>query len=200
MSGPAAPSLAGMAWHCYFGVPTNMSLFHQVFPGADQIVDECSPEIRPLYTAEFLIASLRNWASTVALWNLALDPQGGPVQLPNTGCSRCNGVITVNEHTHTARFDKKFFQLGQVSKFVAPGAFRIDSPSFVTYTATSRGFASASPGLDDVAFVNPDGSKVLVAHNNTPATAAFTVQTRGRYFSYRLPGWAMATFVWDRPG
>jgi glucosylceramidase len=188
-----------MAWHCYFGLPSNMTLFHQLFPSVDQIVDECSPEIRPLFTAEFLIASLRNWASTVALWNLALDPEGGPVQPPNTGCQRCNGVITVSEQNHTARLDKKFFQLGQVSKFVAPGAFRVDSPSFVTYAATARGFASASPGLDDVAFVNPDGSKVLVAYNNTPATAAFSVQTRGRYFGYRLPGWAMATFVWDRP-
>jgi glucosylceramidase len=96
-SGPAASLLAGIAWHCYFGSPTDMVWFHQTYPGADQLVDECSPEIRPLFTAEFLISSLRSWASSVALWNLALDPAGGPVQPPNSGCAGCNGVITVDE-------------------------------------------------------------------------------------------------------
>jgi glucosylceramidase len=199
-SSPAASSLAGIAWHCYFGSPTDMIWFHQTYPGADQLVDECSPEIRPLFTAEFLISSLRNWASSVALWNLALDPAGGPVQPPNSGCPHCSGVVTVDERTHTVRFEKKFFQLGQVSKFVQPGAFRIDSPNFVTYTLTPRDFATASPGLDDVAFLNPDGSKVLVAYNNNPFAVSLAVRTRGRYFGYRLPGWTMATFVWDRPG
>jgi glucosylceramidase len=199
LSGPAASSLAGLAWHCYFGSPAYMTSYHQTYPGADQLVDECSPEIRPLFTAEFLISSLRNWASSVALWNLALDPAGGPVQPPNSGCLRCGGVITVDERTHTVRFDKKFFQLGQVSKFVHPGAFRIDSPNFVSYALTPRDFPTVSPGLDDVAFLNPDGSKVLVAYNNHPFAVPLAVETRGRYFGYRLPGWAMATFVWDRP-
>jgi hypothetical protein len=89
--------------------------------------------------------------------------------------------------------------LGQLSKFVQPGAFRIDSPHFVSYTVTPRDFATASPGLDDVAFLNPDGSKILVAYNNDRSPVSFAVRSRGRYFAYRLRGWAMATFVWDRP-
>lgn len=199
LSGSAAPSLAGLAWHCYFGSPANMSRFHDAFPAFDQIVDECSPEIRPLFTAEYLIASLRNWASSVALWNLALDPQGGPVESPNVGCPGCSGVLTIDERNHTVAFSKRYFQLGQVSRFVQTGAVRIDSTSFVTYSVTPRNFATASRGLDDVAFLNPDGSKVLVAYNNAARPDTVVVQSGRRYFSYRMPGWAMATFTWDRP-
>ena len=42
-SGPAAPDLSGIAWHCYFGSPNVMSDLHQTAPGLDQIVTECSP-------------------------------------------------------------------------------------------------------------------------------------------------------------
>ena len=195
--GPAAADLAGISWHCYFGSPTVMSRFHRAHPAMDQIVNECSPEIRPLGTPEFLISSLRNWASSVAVWNLALDPNGGPVQPPNTGCTGCDGVVTISERTRTARFSQKYFQLGQVSRFVQPGAVRIDSGSFVRYGVNAVNMAVASPGLDDVAFLNPDGSKVLVAYDNSTSSVSFAVKTRGRYFAYRLTPWTMASFVWD---
>ena len=80
-SGPATGDLAGIAWHCYFGSPSKMSQLHSTAPRLNQIVDECSPEIRAFGTPEFLISSLRNWASVVAVWNVALNPQGGPVQV-----------------------------------------------------------------------------------------------------------------------
>jgi glucosylceramidase len=199
LGSPAASNLAGIAWHCYFGEPQNMDAFQAAYPAIDQIVDECSPEIRPLPTPEFLISSLRHWATAVAVWNVALDPAGGPVQPPNSGCTGCTGLITVSEHNHALRLGPKYYQLGQVSKFVAPGAVRIGSPSFVTYGVTASNIAVASPGLDDVAFLNPDGSKVLVTYNNGAGAAAFAVETDGRYFTYRLAPGAMATFVWDRP-
>ena len=155
-------------------------------PGLDQIVDECSPEIRPFGTPEFLISSLRNWASTVAVWGLALDPQGGPIQAGNN-CPGCRGVVTINPQTQTVTFPAKYYQLGQVSAFVQPGATRIDSPSFVTYGVNSSNIETVSPGLDDVAFLNPDGSKALIAYNNSTAPISFAVQSNGRYFSYTIP-------------
>lgn len=190
---PAASDLAGLSWHCYGGSPTTMSQFHAQYPSMDQIVDECSPEIRPLNTAETVISSLRNWAGAVAVWNIALDPQGGPVQPPNSGCSGCTGVVTVSEAAHAVGFNLKYYQLGQVSKFVQPGAYRIASNNFVSYSSV------ASAGLDDVAFQNPDGSKALIAYNNSTEPRSFAVKADRRYFNYSLPAHAMATFVWDRP-
>jgi glucosylceramidase len=195
LSGPAAGDLTGISSHCYFGSPSAMSQLHDSAPGLDQIADECSPEIRDVGVPEYLISTLRNWASVAAVWNVALDPQGGPHGTAY-GCPGCAGVVTIDEQSHTVSFSSEYYQLGQVSAFVQPGAIRIDSPSFVTYRVNRSGFETASRGLDDVAFQNPDGSLVLIAHNNSSAPITFAVDSNGHYFTYTLPSTAMTTFVW----
>ena len=194
-SGPAAGDLSGIAWHCYFGSPSVISQLHQTAPALDQIVDECSPEIRAFGTPEFMISTLRNWASVVATWNVALDPQGGPKQTAN-GCPGCTGLVTIDEQTHTVSFGAEYYQLGQVSAFVQPGAARIDSQNLVSYSVNSSNIETVTAGLDDVAFLNPDGSRVLVAYNNSTAPISFGVESDGRYFAYTIPAQAMTTFVW----
>ena len=195
LSSQAAGALAGIAWHCYGGLPTVMSASHAQAPGDGQIVTECAQGIEPYPVPEVLIGSLRNWASVVTLWNLALDPAGGPVQPPNSGCPRCTGEVTINESTHTVTFRLSYFQLGQVSAFVEPGATRIGSNSFVSYYRSPNKYG-ASPGLDDVAFVDPDGTRVLVAYNNSTTPIRFGVSWNGRGFGYSLPAQATVTFSW----
>ena len=195
-SGPAAGDLTGIAWHCYFGSPTVMTQLRQSAPGLDQIADECSPEIRNFGTPEYLISALRNWASVVATWNLALDPQGGPHGTAY-GCPGCTGVVTIDEQSHTVSFSSEYYQLGQLSAFVQPGAVRIDSPNFVTYGLNSSNIETVSPGLDDVAFQNPDGSTVLIAYNNSSAPITFATDSNARYFTYTIPPHAMTTFTWQ---
>ncbi|MBV9804688.1 MAG: hypothetical protein JO130_15915, partial [Solirubrobacterales bacterium] len=191
----AAPDLAGIAWHCYFGSPNVMTQLEQSAPGVDQIVDECSPEIRGFGTPEFLISALRNWASVVSVWTAATDPSGGPIQSGND-CGGCRGLVTIDENAHTATLRTEYYQLGQVSAFVQPGAQRIDSQSFVTYGVNGSNIETVSSGLDDVAFLNPDGTKVLVAYDNSTSPISFAVETDGRYFTYTIPAQAMTTFVW----
>jgi glucosylceramidase len=48
----------------------------------------------------------------------------------------------------------------------------------------------------DVAFRNPDGSTVLVAHNENDNPQAFAVREGDQEFGYILPGGALATFTW----
>ena len=191
----AGPDLAGISWHCYFGSPTVMSQLEQTHPGVDQIINECSPEIRGFGTPEFLISTLRNWASVVAAWSIALEPNGQPIQTPNS-CGGCRGLVSVEPSTGAVTYRTEYYQFGQVSAFVQPGAHRIDSPNFVTYGTNGSNIETISTGLDDVAFLNPDGSKVLVAYNNSSAPIAFGVQSDGSYFSYTIPAGAMTTFVW----
>ena len=146
--------------------------------------------------AEAMIGSFRAWASAVGLWNLALDPAGGPVQQPNRGCPRCTGIVAVDEQTHAVTYGLNYYQLGQVSKFVSPGAVRIASNSFVSNFRTPTGVYGATPGLDDVAFRNPDGSIALVADNSSGSRLRFVVAADGRSFRYALPPRTTATFVW----
>jgi glucosylceramidase len=195
LSGPAQPSLSGIAWHCYGGM-NDMSTLHEEFPEVDQLVSECSPGITPYSAAETAIDATRNWASAVALWNLALDPSGGPVQPPNSGCRGCTPLITVSEQTHQASLHLNYYQFGQVSKFVQPGAFRVASSRFVSDYQSATGPYGVTPGLDDVAFLNPNGTKVVVVDNNSVISKPFAIGWRSRYFSYTLPRKAVVTFVW----
>jgi glucosylceramidase len=195
-SGPAGADLSGISWHCYFGSPNVMTQQHEATPGLDQLIDECSPEIRGFGTPEFLISSLRNWASAVSVWSVALEPNGQPIQAGNA-CPGCLGPVTINPQTQAITLRPEYYQLGQVSAFVQPGATRIDSPSLVTYGLNASNIETVSAGLDDVAFQNPDGSKVLVAYNDSSSPTTFAVDSGGRYFTYTLPGFAMTTFVWN---
>jgi glucosylceramidase len=192
----AGRDLAGIAWHCYFGNPNVMTQLQQQAPGLDQIIDECSPEIRTFGTSEFLISTLRNWASVDAIWSIALDPNGNPIQTPNS-CGGCRGAVSIDQGTGNVTFLPEYYELGQVSAFVQPGATRIDSPNFVTYTTSGFSPETVSSGLDDVAFLNPDGSKVLIANNNSSAPITFGVASNGSYFTYTIPAGAMTTFVWQ---
>ena len=198
--GPAGRALSGISWHCYFGAPGVMSTLRQAAPSLDEIVDECSPGlITPTPTSEIVIASLRNWASTVALWNLALDPHGGPVQVPNHGCPGCVGLARIDEGSGAVSLTRSYYQLGQASAFIAPGAQRIAATHFVSYVYPRSGVNVVTPGLDDVAVRNPDGSIVLVAYDNAPFTVHFAVRWRGRALTSALAPGATATFVWNRP-
>jgi glucosylceramidase len=190
-------TLTGLAWHCYRGSPTMMRGVHAASPGIQQIVDECATgggDIWP--TSELLISSFRNYANAVALWNLALDPEGGPVESPNSGCQSCTGLVTINEQTGTYTLSKDFYELGQLSHFVQPGAVRIASNHFVSYNLTPKYQTVVSPGLDDVAFENPNGSRVLFAYNNSTVPISFDLEWKGSAVSYTIPAGATTTFNW----
>lgn len=193
LASPAGADLAGIAYHCYAGSPQVMSQFHRQDPGLQEWVTECTTQqaFATWIPSELEISSLRNWASVVDTWNLALDQNGGPVQAPNSACQGCTGLVTVNQLTHQVSYNQGFYQLGQLSKFLKPGAVRIGSNHFVQY-----GLNGPSPGLDDVAFRNPDGSEALLAYNNSSATARFAVVWHGKSFFYALPAGATATFSW----
>jgi glucosylceramidase len=188
LAGPAASALGGIAFHCYDGLG-QMSALHRQYPSEDIIMDECSPGIIPYPAAEVPIDATRNWASRVQLWNLALDPGRGPYETL-WGCPGCTGIVTVDERAHTPTFGLNYFQYGQTTKYVHSGAVRIFSTRHV-----SDGYG-ITRGVDNVAFVNPDGSKVLVAYNNRVRAARLAVRWRGRYLNWRLPGHGTVTFIW----
>jgi glucosylceramidase len=198
----AGPELSGIAWHCYAGNVHRMSTFHVLMPRLDQVVSECaSGRLTPGPPAELEIAAARNWASAVVLWNIALDPLGGPVQPPNFGCAGCIGLATVDERTHSYRLSRDYYQLGQASRYVAPGAVRIASNTFVRdkFANVNLSGGYTTPGLDDVAFLDPDGARVLLTYNSGRSPVGFAVRWRGSYFSYTLASGATATFRWS-PG
>jgi glucosylceramidase len=196
-TGAQRRAISGIAWHCYFGSPVVMGTQHGATPQWDEIVDECAPGIIPFPVSEVMISSVREWASSVTLFNIAEDTHGGPAQPPNHGCPGCEPLATVNAQTNSYELSRSYFELAQMSRFVRPGAVRIGSEDFVTYSYTRPGVNFYGAGLDDVALHNPDGSIVLVTYNNSRAPITFTVDWKGKYFRYTLPSRSTATFLWN---
>jgi glucosylceramidase len=191
-----------MAWHCYAGNVDEMSSLHALAPRLAEVVSECtSGRLTPGPPAQLEIAAARNWAGAVVLWNIALDPRGGPVEPPNWGCGGCIGLVRVDERTHQYRLSRDYYQLGQASRYVRPGAVRIGSNTFVSdqNTYLRRRGSYTTPGLDDVAFLDPDGTRVLLAYNSGRSPVRFAIRWRGSYFTYTLAPGSMATFRWSPP-
>jgi glucosylceramidase len=200
LNSPARRLISGAAWHCYGG-EDRISVFHRRFPGAENLLSECAPEISPYAPAEAVIDAMRNWASAFDLWNTALDQDGGPVEEPDAGCPNCMGLVTINDGAEplgdkpAPRFTSSFYQLGQFSKFVQRGAVRVSTPRWV-HDKGPRSRPAVSPGVDNVAFVNPNGTRVLVAFNNSDRSYRFGVEWHSLRFEYTLRGGATVTFVW----
>jgi glucosylceramidase len=178
--------LSGVAWHCYVGNPAVMDQMHEAYPSLEQEETECSTGphgIAPLSTFEVALQSMQHWASSALLWNIALDPAGGPKI--GHGCERCVGLMTVDTKQDRAQFINEAIQLGHFSKFVRPGARHIG--------ATSRD----PQGIEYVAFQNPDMTLVMVVRNSSSQTQTFTVQTsNGTGFTTTLSAGAIATYTW----
>ncbi|HEY3483703.1 MAG TPA: ricin-type beta-trefoil lectin domain protein [Streptomyces sp.] len=186
----AGNNVAGSAWHCYGGNPSGQSTVHNAQPTKDIFFTECSGTESGNTFADSLrwqgtnlaIGATRNWARTVTTWNMALDAGHGPVI---GSCTNCTGVVTTNGSNVT--YNAEYYVLGHLSKFVQPGAVRIDSTGY------------GDGGIQNVAFRNPDGTIVLVALN-TGGTQNFQVSYGGQSFGYSLAGGAMATFTWPGTG
>jgi glucosylceramidase len=198
LTSPAKRYIYGTAYHCYYGDPGAQSDLHAQFPTKPIFFTECSgsqssdPSQTFSDTLKFDARTLeigtpRNWAKSVVNWNLALNPDGGPHV---GGCGTCTGIVTIADDGTVTR-DAEYYALGHLSRFVRPGAQRIASTSFGTPAWNGQ--------ISDVAFRNPDGSTVLVAHNENDDPRAFSVSENGQSFDYTLPGGALATFVWQHP-
>jgi glucosylceramidase len=193
LADPEARShLAGTAYHCYFGDPERQTVLHDAHPDKDVYLTECSPsrsqdpattfaDTLHWHTRQLTVWGMRHWSRSVIAWNLALDPAGGP---HNGGCDTCFGVVSIDPVTGAFTRTANYYSLGHASRFVRPGAARIES------TATAGSVAT-------VAFANPGGSIVVIAVNDDwgTGTQRFGVRVGGHAFSYALPAGAVATFT-----
>lgn len=186
----AAAYIDGVAFHCYGGDVANQSLIHDAYPDKNIWFTECSGGGWAVGFANNLswnirtlaIGNFRNWGNSMMLWNLALDENSGP---KNGGCQNCRGVVTVDQSSGEVTYNEEFYILGHLSKLVDPGAYRIESTAY----------REGQP--ENVAFLNPDGSLVLVVHATQDVT--FAVAWQGQHFDYTLPAGGVVTFKWNAP-
>lgn len=182
------PLFGGMAWHGYDeGSAAEQTTVHNMFPNIGTFDTEHSGGTwitnQQAEDMSNIIDYTRNWGQSVVKWSLAVDQNMGP---HNGGCGTCTGLITVHNgdsRSGQVDFTIEYYDMGQLTKFVKPGAFRVDS--------------TANTSVSNVAWQNPDGSKALVAYNTTGSTQTMNVNWGGEHFTYALPAATSATFTWS---
>ena len=181
------PLFGGIAWHGYFGDPSVGTQVHNQYPAVKQFSTEHSGGtwIGNQHNEDMadIVNYTRNWSGSLVKWSLALNQNMGP---HNGGCGTCTGLITVQEGGSRAGqvdYTIEYYTTGHLTKFVKPGAFRIDS--------------TANGTIQNVAWRNPDGSKALIAHNGGTSAQSVRVNWGGQSFVYTLPARTTATFTWQ---
>nr|WP_067060144.1 glycoside hydrolase family 30 beta sandwich domain-containing protein [Mucilaginibacter sp. L294] len=174
----------GSAFHLYGGNIEALTEVHNAFPDKNLYFTEQwvgAPgnfeENLNWHVNTLIIGATRNWARNVLEWNLAADASN----LPHTpgGCTECLGAITV-EHAITRNV--AYYIIGHASKFVPAGSVRIAS--------------TISGDLANVAFLTPQGKKVLIAINNGKNKASFNIRYKNAAAVCSLDAGAVGTFVW----
>lgn len=184
---------AGSAWHPYGGGYEKMTEIHNRYPDKDVWLTEAgsgtwigngSDSEQFANQMCHTIRSPRNWSKSVVFWNIALDQNASPKLANVDELNRNRGFLTIrSDSTDSVTRNTSYYSMGHTSKFVDPGAYRIESNSF-------------TDDIEDVAYKNPDGSKVVVLSNRTPNQKSVKVKWGSQSFTYTVPEKAAVTFKW----
>lgn len=182
----ANPFIDGSAFHLYGGEISALSAVHQAFPEKNIYFTEQWTGApgnmegdMPWHVKNLLIGAPRNWAKTVLEWNLTSNPELKP-HTDRGGCERCLGAVTVEGDTIVR--NPAYYVIAHASKFVEPGSVRIDS--------------NIIKELPNVAFLRPDGKKVLIVLNDSDTPLEFQIADKEKVFSAALNPGATGTWVW----
>lgn len=120
-----------------------------------------------------------NGVGSYFAWNMVLDETG-----LSTWKWRQNALITIDQATGKVTYNGEYYVMRHFSHYVKPGAKRV---------------LTTGPWGDKIAFVNPDGSTVIVIGNSTkqpqPVTLAVAGRADGDTLKATLPPRSINTFV-----
>lgn len=151
----------GVASHCYTGDYSQLKEFMKANPEIPTFQTECTASFSKdpaggsfrWWQEKQAVDAIRDGTRGALAWNICLDQKGEP---RNNGCWGCQGMVTIDQTKKKKPelvYNEEYFALAQTSKYLKRGAVRIDSSD------------SKEKGIVNVAFINPDGSRVVVMRN-----------------------------------
>ncbi len=163
-----------------------MSKAHDAHPDAQMYWTEGGPDYtRPDYLTDWAnwgktySQVVRNWCQAITGWNLALDERGRP----NIGPFPCGGMVSIHSETKEIKRSGQYWAFAHFSRNVRRGAKRIQSEC-------------KAVGIDQVAFENPDGQKVLIITNSGESKSVLLRQAN-RLAEFPLTPDSIATLTWS---
>ncbi len=164
----AAKYVWGVGFHWYVAdLFDNVQRVHDAWPDKHLLLTEGCQEGGP-HLGEWalgeryghaMIEDLNHWSVGWVDWNMVLNQQAGPNHVGNYASS----PIIANTDTGEITYQSSFYYIGQFSRFIRPGAVRILA-------------APTSDSLETTAFVNTDGSTVVVVMNRTEVPVRFELR------------------------
>lgn len=174
-----------IAFHGYVGTADMMSRVHNEFPHAEIYWTEGGPDFtQPDYATDWanwgkiFTEALRNWCRSITGWNLALDEKGRP----NIGPFSCGGMVTIHSQTREITRSGQYWAFAHFSRNIQRGARRFES-------------SATLPGVEHVAFENPDGRKVLILTNPGDATTV-TLKLADKITNVSLAKSSLNSLLW----
>ena len=175
----------GSAFHLYLGEVEALSKVHDVHPDKNLYFTEqwtsgkgdFGGDLR-WHTKNLIIGATRNWSKVVLEWNLAADEDFNP-HTEDGGCDLCQGALTISDKVTR---NVSYYIIAHASKFVTTGSVRIASKNV--------------DNLYNVAFLRPDGKKVLIVLNENETPKTLTIQQGGKLIKSEMKAGTVATYIW----
>ncbi len=174
----------GSAFHLYAGDISALGTVHDAYPDKNIYFTEQYTASKGDFAGDLkwhvknvIIGSMRNWSRNALEWNLANDPNFEPHT--DGGCTTCKGALTINS---TVTRNVAYYIIAHASKFVTPGSVRVSSNNL--------------GNINNVAFIRPDGKKVLIAENDGDAAVSFNISINNKKATATLDGGSVGTFIW----
>jgi len=182
----------GYHWYCC-DKSENIADFKQLYPDKHVLLTECCVELAHDSTTgkssasglwehgerygKFIIKDLANGSEGYIDWNMLLNAQGGPNHVGNY----CEAPIMSDDNGNLT-FNPGYWYIGHFSRFIEAGAKRV--------------FCSAGKnGILAVAYVNPDGRKVVVAMNINGRDEDCRFDVDGKNFRLQMSAHSIVTIT-----
>ena len=182
----ANPFVDGSAFHLYAGDISALTNVYNSYPTKNVYFTEQWTSSTASFDGDLkwhlrniIIGSMRNYSKNALEWNLANDGAFKPHT--DGGCSMCKGALTI---TSSEAFQRNvaYYIIAHASKFVPTGSVRIGSNS--------------GGNIQNVAFITPSGSKVLIVENDGAAVETFNIKFNDKWVTTSLAAGAVGTYTW----
>lgn len=182
----AFPFVDGSAFHLYAGDISALSDVYNAYPTKNiyfteqwtSSTGEFGGDLK-WHLKNVIVGAMRNYSKNALEWNLANNASFGPHT--SGGCNTCRGALTITSNDNYQR-NVAYYIIAHASKFVPAGSVRIAS--------------NISGNLQNVAFLTPSGSKVLIVENDGSTAQTFNIKYNGKWAAVSLEGGAVGTFIW----
>ena len=159
---------------------------HQQDPGIELVQSESivTNASNPWSDGQTLFGEMKSYfdagANSYFNWNMVLNETG---QSHWGWAQDC--MVTVNQTTGQVTYNPDYYVMRHFSEFVQAGAHEVSS--------------SSTGGVQDIAFVNPDGSTVVVAYNGSSLGEVTAIDVGNQELDVTLDAGSVSTFVIATP-